>query len=266
LDEKKLIKGVIILELKELVKRSYYSEKGGMLLMGDCLELMKDIPDKSVDMILADLPYGVTSCKWDIIIPFNELWKEYQRIIKDCSGILLFGREPFSSLLVTSNIKWYKHKWIWNKKQSGSFQNAKYMPLQIDEDIFCFANGKVNYYPKMRKGKFRKRGGAKEKSRVTGNGLIDGFENYSDLYYPTNIIEIANPRKEKLHPTQKPIELCEYLIETYSQENEIVLDNVAGSCTTAIACKNTKRRWICIEKEQKYCDISVERIKNHKIN
>lgn len=136
------------------------------LKYGDCLELMKEIPNKSIDMILCDLPYGTTACKWDTIILFDKLWEQYKRIIKDNGAILLFGREPFTSQMVNSNLKGYKHKWIWNKKQSGSFQNAKYMPLQIDEDIIVFtANGeKVNYYPQMRRGKLRKRGGQKKKA------------------------------------------------------------------------------------------------------
>jgi site-specific DNA-methyltransferase (adenine-specific) len=230
----------------------------------DCIEGMNRIEDKSVDMILCDLPYGTTACKWDIIIPFDKLWKQYKRIIKDNGAVVLTCREPFTSIMISSNLKEYKHKWVWNKKQSGSFQNAKYMPLQIDEDIIVFCNGKVNYYPIMRQGKMRKRGGAKEKSRVVGSGLKDGYENYSDLYYPTNIIELVNPRINKLHPTQKPIELFEYLIETYTNENEIVLDNCMGSGTTAIACINTNRNYIGFELDKGYYDIILERIKNHK--
>lgn len=125
------------------------------LYNGDCLEVMKEIEDKSVDMILCDLPYGTTACKWDMVIPFNELWKEYNRVIRDNGAIVLFGREPFTAQLINSNIKCYKHKWVWNKKQSGSFMNAKYMPLQIEEDIivFCKDNERVRYFPIMRKGK-----------------------------------------------------------------------------------------------------------------
>jgi len=230
------------------------------VICGDCLEVMKDIPDKSIDMILCDLPYGTTACKWDTIIPFEPLWKQYKRIIKDNGAIVLTCREPFTSIMISSNLKEYKHKWVWNKKQSGSFQNAKYMPLQIDEDIIVFCKNKVNYYPIMRQGKMRKRGGAKEKSRVVGSGLQDGYENYSDLYYPTNIIELANPRIDKLHPTQKPVELFEYLIKTYTNEGDIVLDNCAGSGTTGVACKNLNRNYILIEKEQEYIDIINKRL------
>ena len=225
---------------------------------------MKDIPDNSIYMILCDLPYGTTACKWDNIIPFEPLWEQYNRIIKDNGAIVLFGREPFSSKLIISNIKCYKHKWVWNKKLSGSFQNSKYMPLQIEENILVFSkNGcKVNYFPIMRKGKMRKRGGAKEKSRVVGSGLKNGYYNFSDLYYPTNIIEIANDRKNKLHPTQKPAALLEYLIKTYTNENDLVLDNCMGSGSTGVACVNTNRNFIGIELDEKYFNIAKERIEN----
>jgi site-specific DNA-methyltransferase (adenine-specific) len=230
------------------------------LMQGDCLELMKGVADKSVDMILCDLPYGTTACKWDNVIPFEPLWEQYNRVIKNCGAIVLTAREPFTSLLIGSNIKKYKHKWVWNKKQSGSFQNAKYMPLQIEEDIVVFSNGRVNYYPQRRKGKMRKRGGAKEKSRVVGSGLQDGYENYSDLYYPTNIIELANPRINKLHPTEKPVALFEYLIKTYTNEGETVLDNCMGSGTTAIACINTNRNYIGFELDEDYYKSATARL------
>jgi site-specific DNA-methyltransferase (adenine-specific) len=153
---------------------------------------------------------------------------------------------------------------VWDKKQSGSFQNAKYMPLQIEEDIIVFSYGRVNYYPIMRTGKMRKRGGAKEKSRVVGSGLKDGYENYSDQYYPTNIIDMANPRKNKLHPTEKPVALLEYLIQTYSREGDTVLDNCAGSGSTGVACINTNRNYILIEKDLHYFEIMKERMNEAK--
>lgn len=233
------------------------------ILHGDCLELMKDIPDGSIDMILCDLPYGTTACKWDTVIPFEPLWEQYKRVIKGNGAIVLTAREPFTSLAVISNIKCYKHKWVWNKKQSGSFQNAKYMPLQIEEDVLVFGKGRVNYYPMMRKGKMRKRGGAKEKSRVVGSGLSDGYSAYSDVYFPSNIIEMVNPRIDKLHPTQKPVALFEYLVKTYTNEGETVLDNCAGSGTTAIACINTGRKYICMEKDETYYKLMCDRIEKH---
>ena len=230
----------------------------------DCLEGMKRIPDKSVDMILCDLPYGTTACKWDEIIPFEPLWEQYNRIIKDNGAIVLTARNPFSSNLVMSNVKMYKHKWVWNKKQSGSFFNAKLMPLQIEEDVLVFAKGKVNYHPMMRTGKMRLKGRqSKETQWVNGLNRSDGV--YSDQYYPTNIIEFANSRNKKnnIHPTQKPVPLFEYLIKTYTNEGETVLDNCMGSGTTAIACLNTNRNFIGFELDKEYFDMATKRIEEH---
>jgi site-specific DNA-methyltransferase (adenine-specific) len=240
----------------------YYSEKGIKLIRGDCLEVMDSMIKQGikVDMVLTDPPYGTTACKWDSVIPPDQMWDRINKITKENSAICLFGREPFTSTLVVSNIKNYKHKWVWNKKQSGSFQNAKYMPLQIEEDIVVFANGKVNYYPQMRQGKMRKRGGAKEKSRVVGSGLQDGYESYSDLYYPVNIIEFANPRTGKLHPTQKPVEILEILISNYTNEGDIILDFTCGSGSTLVAAKKLNRKCFGIELEEKYCEIAKQRL------
>lgn len=238
------------------------------LYNGDCLEIMKDIPDKSVDMILCDLPYGTTACKWDTIIPFDKLWEQYNRIIKDNCAIVLFGREPFTAKLIYSNIKCYKHKWVWNKKQSGSFMNAKYMPLQIEEDIvvFCKNGAKVRYFPIMRKGKMRMRGGAKKPCECF-NGLTNIKTSYSDEYFPTNILDIPNcsNKGKNQHPTQKPVKLLEYLIKTYSNENDWVLDNCMGSGSTGVACVNTNRKFIGIESDEGYFNVSKERI-NETIN
>lgn len=228
-----------------------------LLYYGDCLEEMKKIPDKSVHAIICDLPYGTTACKWDTIIPFDKLWEQYKRIRKNNAPVILFGREPFTSKLILSNIKEYKHKWVWNKKQSGSFANAKYMPLQIDEDIICFSEGKVNYYPIMRKGKTRKKGGSKTPNPIQ-TGLKTNYYKVNDEYYPINIIEFKKERG--LHPTQKPVDLMEYLIKTYTNENDIVLDNCMGSGTTGVACMNLNRKFIGIEKEEKYFNIAKERI------
>jgi site-specific DNA-methyltransferase (adenine-specific) len=231
---------------------------------GDCLDLMPLIDDKSIDMILCDLPYGITACKWDKIIPLDKLWEQYKRIIKDNGAIVLTAREPFTSKIIISNIRNYRHKWVWNKKQSGSFFNAKIMPLQIDEDVIVFGLNKVNYYPIIRKGKFRKKGGSK-KIIETAN-IYNLYFNYSDNYYPVNIIEIANciNKKSNKHPTQKPVELFSYLIKTYTNENELVLDNCIGSGTTAIACLKTNRNFIGIEIEPKYIEIANKRIEEFK--
>lgn len=229
---------------------------------GDCLKLMRELPDKSVDMILADPPYGLTACKWDKPVSLSQMWQEYRRIIKEHGAIVLFGKEPFTSELIISNKKGFKHKWVWDKKQSGSFQLAKYMPLQITEDIVVFSgNGeKVNYYPQMRKGKYRKRGGAKATNSSMGNGFIVGYQNYSDEYYPVNLLQICSLRKNRLHPTEKPIELLEYLIKTYSKVGDVILDTFLGSGSTAIAALNTERNYIGYEKEAEFFKIANNRI------
>jgi site-specific DNA-methyltransferase (adenine-specific) len=223
---------------------------------------MAKFPDKSIDMILCDLPYGTTACKWDTIIPFMPLWEQYERIIKDDGAICLFGSEPFSSKLRISNLKLYKYDWIWNKKLAGNGILAKKQPLKIHEIVSVF-NSK-RYFPQKTKGKFRKKMGLKESEITGGNSFAQQTEN--DEYYPVSIQEfgIGNMRIGRLHPTQKPVDLCEYLIKTYTNEGEIVLDNTAGVCTTAVACKNTDRKWICIEKEEEYLQKSVDRIINYK--
>ncbi len=226
----------------------------------DCLEGMKRIPDGSVDMILCDLPYGTTACKWDSIIPFEPLWEQYERVIKDNGAIVLFGSEPFSTKLRYSNLKAYKYDWVWNKKLAGNGILAKKQPLKIHENIMVFNT--TIYIPQMTKGKMRKKmtGGIKESEITGGNTVVKEYVN--DEYYPQSIQEfsIANLRRNRLHPTQKPVALFEYLIKTYTNEGETVLDNCMGSGTTAIACMNTNRNFIGFELDKHYCDIANERI------
>ena len=228
------------------------------LWQGDCLELMKDIPDKSIDMILCDLPYGTTACKWDVIIPFEPLWEQYNRIIKDNGAIVLFGSEPFSSYLRMSNIKNFKYDWIWNKKLAGNGILAKKQPLKIHEIVSVFNSG--IYIPQMTKGRYRKKMGLKESEITGGNSFAKQTEN--DLYYPQTIQEFstANMRKGRLHPTQKPVALLEYLIKTYTNEGETVLDNCMGSGSTGVACKNLNRKFIGIELDDTYYEIAKNRI------
>ena len=225
---------------------------------GDCLELMKDIPDKSIDMILCDLPYGTTACKWDVIIPFEPLWEQYNRIIKNNGAIVLFGSEPFSSYLRMSNIKNFKYDWIWNKKLAGNGILAKKQPLKIHEIVSVFNSG--IYIPQMTKGRYRKKMGLKESEITGGNSFAKQTEN--DLYYPQTIQEFstANMRKGRLHPTQKPVALLEYLIKTYTNEGETVLDNCMGSGSTGVACKNLNRKFIGIELDDTYYEIAKNRI------
>ena len=231
------------------------------LFCGDCLEVMKQMPDKSVDMILCDLPYGTTACAWDSVIPFDKLWKQYNRIIKDNGAIVLFGAEPFTSKLILSNLKNYRHKWVWNKNNSCGFALAKIRPFQICEDIIVFGKNKVNYYPIMEKKNYRTKGGATSSSKVYGK--IIPTKKRNDLFYPKNLLNFtkANSKKNCIHPTQKPVPLCEYLIKTYTNEGDVVLDNCMGSGTTGIACKNLNRKFIGIELDEEYFKIAENRIK-----
>ena len=228
------------------------------LMHGDCLELMKDIPDGSVDLVLTDPPYGTTACKWDSVIPFEPMWEQLNRIIKLNGAICLFGSEPFSSSLRMSNIKNFKYDWIWNKKLAGNGILAKKQPLKIHEIVSVFHSG--IYMPQMTKGRYRKKMGLKESEITGGNSYANQTEN--DLYYPKSILEygIGNMRKSRLHPTQKPIDLLEYLIRTYTNEGETVLDFTMGSGSTGVACVNTNRRFIGIEKDDKYFEIAKQRI------
>ena len=230
------------------------------LYNGDCLEVMKDIPNKSIDMILCDLPYGTTKCKWDIIIPFDELWKQYNRIIKDNGAIVLFGSQPFTSKLICSNIDNYKYDWIWDKKKSPNFRGVKYQPLIPYEIISVFNTTKYN--PQMVEGKMRKKGGYPSKNEE--QAISRGTEiKTNNLYYPKAILEFskANNKESGLHPTQKPVALLEYLIKTYTNENEVVLDNCMGSGSTCVACINTNRQFIGIELDKNYFEIAEKRIK-----
>jgi len=235
------------------------------LLNGDCLELMKLIPDKSIDAIITDPPYGTTACKWDSIIPFDLMWEQLNRIIKDNGAIVLFGSEPFSSALRMSNIKNYKYDWIWQKNRGSNFATVKYMPMKEHEIISVF--NKHNYYPIMQK---RAVGGAdRVKYKInpsTGAEIYGGLVSKkssirSELRVPSSVQKF-NTEVGK-HPTQKPVALIQYLIKTYTNENETVLDFTMGSGTTGVACKNLNRKFIGIEKDNNYFEIAKKRIENH---
>lgn len=230
------------------------------------------IPDKSIDMILCDLPYGTTKCKWDTVIPFEPLWEHYERIIKDNGAIVLTAVQPFTSALVMSNPKAFKHSWVWDKVTARGHLVAKHRPLQQTEDIlvFCKDGKRVNYYPIMidrpkDKIEIRK---TREYARtsIMGGKKKELEPKIYDKWYPKNIIRIsnANSSNTSLHPAQKPVELFEYLIKTYTKENDLVLDNCMGSGTTAIACLNTNRKYIGFEIEKEYYDKAIERIEKHK--
>ena len=232
------------------------------LMQGDCLELMREIPDHSVDMILCDLPYGTTACKWDTVIPFEPLWEQYKRIIKDNGAIVLFGAQPFTTSLVMSNIRGFKHHWVWLKNRGTGFQVAKYRPMMATEDIIAFtARGeRINYNPQMVK--LEKPYWSKNASTSNGTNPLSHFNiggKLVDKKYPMNVIECAKVNKPQ-HPTQKPVALLEYLIRTYTNDGEVVLDNCMGSGSTGVACMNTGRDFIGIELDPNYFAIAKERI------
>ena len=230
------------------------------LIQGECLEKMKDIPDKSIDMILCDLPYGTTACKWDVVIPFEPLWEQYKRIIKDRGAIVLFGSEPFSSYLRMSNIKQYKYDWVWDKVRPSGFQIAKYNPMKRHELISVFQKGS-NWYPQKEKRDKPVKGRVCSSSDSSPLKYNDGIARVYDEKNPQSILVFSKQSDGKyIHPTQKPVALLEYLIKTYTLEGETVLDNCMGSGSTGVACINTNRNFIGIELDPEYFKIAEKRI------
>jgi site-specific DNA-methyltransferase (adenine-specific) len=240
------------------------------LYKGDCLELMKDIPDGSIDAIITDPPYGTTACKWDSVIDFELMWEQLNRIIKPNGAIVLFGSEPFSSALRMSNIKNYKYDWIWKKSRCGNFQIAKYQPLKYTEIVSVFSNKTHKYYPIFEEASES----TKSRRKYKMGGLTKGLKHMASGEYksellhgkdkknPSNIIDIKSVHTKFVHPTQKPILLMEYLIKTYTNKNETVLDFTMGSGSTGVACVNTNRNFIGIEMDDKYFQIAEQRIKD----
>lgn len=250
------------------------SEDNSMkLINSDCMQVMKDIPDHSIDMILCDLPYGTSASKWDYIIPLDDLWDEYERIIKPNRAIVLFAQQPFTSQLIQSNLKWWKYNWIWQKDNGTNFLNSHYCPLKITEDICVFGTGaaaptknnnSLIYNPQFSVGKPYSCISGKQAidSAVTRhNSLnVDGHKTVSNgTRYPNNILTFKRD-KDKFHPTQKPVALLEYLIKTYSNKGDLILDNCVGSGSTMVAALKTGRRCIGIELKIEYCNIAIERL------
>ena len=236
------------------------------VIHGDCLEVMPSIPDKSIDMILCDLPYGTTACKWDTIIPFEPLWEQYERIIKDNGAIVLTASQPFTSALVMSNPKMFRCEWIWDKKIPSGMSYARYHPMRRHENVLVFSINTVNYNPQMTNRDIPiVQGGNKYSPSAPIQGRKNGISHKKvyDKKQPTTIMPFDKIRSGSLHPTQKPVALFEYLIKTYTNEGETVLDNCIGSGTTAIAALNTGRFFIGIEKEEKYVEIARKRIAEH---
>ena len=232
------------------------------LYHADCFDVFSDIPDQSVDAIICDLPYGTTACKWDTILPLDKLWEQYKRIIKPNGAIVLFGSQPFTTRLISSNYEMYRYNWVWQKTRPSNFPLAKKQPMKYHEDICIFGIKSPSYYPQMIKSNI-----VRKKGKNGGySGFNKGLENpkyvkkqYTD-FYPSSLLLFTSNNKVSLHPTQKPVPLMEYLIKTYTNEGETVLDNCMGSGTTGVACIKQNRIFIGMEKEEKYFEISKNRI------
>ena len=230
------------------------------LYNGDCLELMKNIPDGSVDLVLCDLPYGTTRNKWDCIIPLDRLWEQYKRVIKDNGAIVLFAQTPFDKVLGVSNLDMLKYEWVWQKSQGTGHLNAKKMPMKSHENILVFYKKLPTYNPQWGEGKpYRCKSSVHSsnygKQKYRTETVSDGKR------YPLDCLKINRTEKDRhLHPTQKPVELLEYLIKTYTNENDVVLDNCMGSGSCGVACINTNRNFIGIELDKGYFDIAKKRI------
>ena len=237
------------------------------LLQGDCLELMNDIPDRSIDMVLCDLPYETTKNRWDKTIPFEDLWKMYDRVIKENSAIILFGQGMFTANLMMSNQTMWRYNLIWYKSQPSGFLNANRMPLRVHEDICVFYKKMPTYNPQKTSGHTRKVSSAKHKvgCKITTNYGQHHLQSYdSTERYPVSIVNFPkDTQKTSLHPTQKPVALLEYLIKTYTNDGDVVLDNCMGSGSTGIACINSDRRFIGMELDEKYFEIAKARIEAH---
>ena len=234
---------------------------------GDCLELMKEIPIGSIDMILCDLPYGTTACKWDTIIPFSELWTQYERIIKPNGAIVLFGKNPFTAKLILSNEKLFRYELIWEKSRAGNSMQVCKQPSAIHENILVFYKNQPTYNDlkfKVDEKYIDKRKSINDSFYSSGHysGVMKRKAD-DGLRHPQSILPFNSVWKKGMHPTEKPIELFEWLIKSYTNENDLVLDNCAGSGTTGIACLNTNRNYICMEKDYEYYNKSIERILKH---
>jgi len=245
------------------------------LMHGDCLEMMKLITDASVDLILCDLPYGTTACKWDSVIPLPELWREYERIVRNDGAIVLTAAQPFTTALAASNMQAFRYSLVWNKQFAGNFVQAKRMPLRTHEDVlvFCPSGKSPRYFPQMTSRDVPiKKGGNKQSSaipiRITEASEAFGAEGKTyDEKHPISILEFSNRGKGDRgdHPTQKPVALMEYLIRTYTNEGDTVLDNCMGSGTTGVAAANPGRKFIGIERDDKYFAIARKRIEDAKV-
>lgn len=247
------------------------------IIHDDCLEIMKQIHSNSIDMILCDLPYNMTRTKWDIPIPLDKLWLQYERIIKDTGAIVLTASQPFTSLLISSNLKLFKYNWVWEKSRGSNCVHSKFQPLKVHEDICVFSKApaaqnkkwQMNYFPILAKGKPYNKGLTDNEYNVLQTSQYKKYDgnNETGNRFPRSVIYFnsdSDGKERGLHPTQKPIKLLEYLIKTYTKEKDIVLDNCMGSGSTPIACINTNRLYIGIELDTNYFNIANKRIEEHK--
>lgn len=233
----------------------------------DCIEGMNRIPDSSIDMVFCDLPYGTTNCKWDSILDLDKLWEQYRRVVKKAGAVVLTAAQPFTSVLISSNIKEFKYCWVWEKSKATGYLNAKKMPLRSHEDVCIFYRNFPTYNPQMTKGTPYFKGTALRETDVYGKQKITTVENTDGLRYPrTNIyFKTAESEGKVVHPTQKPVALVEYFIKTYSNPGDVVLDTCMGSGSTAIACMNQRRNFIGFELDKEYYDKASLRISKHNI-
>ena len=247
--------------MKDVITENY------QLMFGDCLERMKEIPDGSVDLILTDPPYQTTQNKWDSIIPFEPMWEQLKRIIKPNGACVLFSAQPFTTNLIYSNMKCFKYSMVWKKSKCGSPLTAKYKPLTKHEDINVFSLHKktLKYYPQMSEGKPYKRKFTENKVNNMGFGIKGVETDNNGTRHPTTILDYPQQwrRQDQVHPTQKPVELMEFLIKSFSMENETVLDFTMGSCSTGVACLNTNRKFLGIEMDANYYEIACDRMDNN---
>ncbi len=253
---------------EDLLKKGMSREKAVMsglplnqIIHGDCLEVMRQFPDKSIDMILCDLPYGTTACKWDSVIPFEPLWAQYRRIAKKNAAIVLTASQPFTTALIASNMRDFRYCWVWRKSRATGFQNANRMPMKEHEDVAVFYRALPTYNPQgvVPFGRINKRGSVGENWGGDGNLVNEYSQKLTN--YPRSVLNIS-VAGSTVHPTQKPVALMEYLIKTYTNEGETVLDFTMGSGTTGVACVNTNRNFIGIELDQGYFDIACKRIED----
>jgi site-specific DNA-methyltransferase (adenine-specific) len=264
---KKSIVEELISTTNEIIDNTNSESKNSLteeLINGDCLVKMKNIPESSIDMILCDLPYGMTKNSWDVIIPFDKLWKEYKRVIKKNGAIVLFGSQPFTSLMITSNMKMFRYSMVWEKNKFSDFLNSKRKPMKTNEDIVVFYNKQPTYNPQYWYSTPYTRWNtqsAVDKQTNYGNHKENYVESKDGKRVPTTVLKF-NRIERPQHPTQKPVDLLEWLIKTYTNEGDTVLDNCMGVGSTGVACKSIKRSFIGIELDKKYFDIAVDRIKN----